>query len=246
MKLMGWNRSFLLLLAPLALLTPIPMAESQGSAVNNTCGKTEEKLDNAIFLIAPPVMLAVTAPPGWGLYENKKNPFFFLMPGDKYETARTVMYVRIQRLDDSLQNAIERDARTFNENCQPSKIEDVAQIEIMEKGCERKTQLFFCGRKQEPLVDMDTKIAIGDILLNVVLSSDSVEEISRYKKDYEFLLKHLALANQDCSTPSVSSAAPASLPLVLRPFFPRGWSAALSSPALAFLQPPGQSRAWPR
>ncbi len=243
MKRMGWNMSFLLLLAPLALLTPIPMAESQGSVVNNTCGKTEEKLDNAIFLIAPPVMLAVTAPPGWGLYENKKNPFFFLMPGDKYETARTVMYVRIEGLDDSLQNAVERDTRTFSKGCLTSKIEDVAQIEIMEKGCERKTQLFFCGRKQGPLVDMDTKIAIGDILLNVVLSSDSVEEISRYKKDYEFLLKHLALANQDCSTPSVAIAVSASSPLVLRPSFLLASSAARSSPTPASRLLPSQSRA---
>jgi hypothetical protein len=195
MKRIGWNRSILLLLAPLVLSVTIPMAESQSSAAYSKCGKTEEKLDNAIFLIAPPVILAATAPPGWGLYEKEKNPFFFLRPGDKYETARTVMYVRIERLDPPFQSAVERDARTFNEKCQPSRIEDVAQLEIMEKGCERKTQMFFCGRKQGPLVDMDTKIAIGGLLLNVVLSSDSVEEISRYKKDYEFLLKHLALAN---------------------------------------------------
>lgn len=195
MKRISWNRSFLLLLAPLVLSMTTPMAESQSSTAYSKCGKTEEKLDNAIFLIAPPVMLAATAPPGWGLYENKKNPFFFLKPGDKYETARTVMYVRIERLDDSLQNAVERDARTFNETCQPSRIEDVAQLEIMEKGCERKTQMFFCGTKHGPQVDLDTKIAIEGFLLNVVLSSDSEEEISRYKKDYEFLLKHLALAN---------------------------------------------------
>jgi hypothetical protein len=195
MKRTSWNRSFLLLLASLVLAMTIPMAESQRSAAYSKCGKTEEKLDNAIFLIAPPVMLAVTAPPGWALYEKEKNPFIFLRPGDKYETARTVMYVRIERLDPPFQSAVERDARSFNENCQPSKIEDVAQLEIMEKDCERKTQMFFCGTKQGPQVDLDTKIAIGGFLLNVVLSSDSAEEISRYKKDYEFLLKHLAFVN---------------------------------------------------
>ena len=152
-------------------------------------------MENASFLIASPVILAAKAPPGWALYEDKKNPFFFLKPGDKYETARTVMYVRIERLDSPFQSAVEKDARTFSENCQPSRIEDVGQLEIMEKGCERKTQMFVCGRKQGPQVDLDTKIAIGGLLLNVVLSSDSAEEISRYKKDYEFLLEHLALAN---------------------------------------------------
>jgi hypothetical protein len=53
--------------------------------------------------------------------------------------------------------------------------------------------MFFCERKQKGYVDLDTKIAIGGLLLNVVLSSDNMEEISRYKKDYEFLLKNLTL-----------------------------------------------------
>jgi hypothetical protein len=195
MKLRDWKRSFLLFLAPFALLMALSASEGQSPTASNQCGKTNAKLGNAIFLIAPPVILAASAPPGWVLYEKEKNPFYFLKPGEKYETARTVMYVRIERLDTSFKSAVERDARTFNEGCQPSRIEDVGQLEIMEKGCERKTQMFFCGRKEGPQVDLDTKIAIGGLLLNVVLSSDSAEEISRYKKDYEFLLTHLALAN---------------------------------------------------
>ena len=55
--------------------------------------------------------------------------------------------------------------------------------------------MFHCERKQGAYVDLATKISIRGLLLNVVLSSDSAEEISRYKKDYEFLLKHLALVN---------------------------------------------------
>jgi hypothetical protein len=195
MKLKDSKKSFLLFLLPFALLTALSNSEGQSPAASKQCGKTEAKLENATFLIAPPVILAATAPSGWALYQDKKNPFFFLKPGDKYETARTVMYVRIERLDGPLQGAVQKDEQTFNESCQPSRIEDTAPPEILEQGCERRTQMFFCGRKKGPQVDLDTKIAIGGLLLNVVLSSDSAEEISRYKKDYEFLLKHLAVAN---------------------------------------------------
>jgi hypothetical protein len=152
-------------------------------------------MDNPVYLIASNVILAVEPPAGWQLDESRKNPFFFLKPGEKYESARTLMYVNIERLDGSFRNAVQKDAHTFSESCQPSRIEDEAQPEILEQGCERKTQMFFCDRKQRPYVDLDTKVSIGGLLLNVVLSSDSAEEISRYKKDYELLLKHLALVN---------------------------------------------------
>ena len=63
----------------------------------------------------------------------------------------------------------------------------------MEQGCQAVTQVFVCNRKQKPYVDLVTKIAIGGRLVNVVLSSDSAAEIERYRKDYDYLLKHLAL-----------------------------------------------------
>lgn len=103
------------------------------------------------------------------------------------------MYVNIERLEVPFQDAVQRDVRSFAEGCQPTTVEDAAQLDILEQGCERKTQMFLCERKQGAYVDLTTKISVGGLLLNVVLSADNRTEISRYKKDYEFLLKHLAL-----------------------------------------------------
>jgi hypothetical protein len=166
---------------------------AEGQPASTSCGKAKVKMSNPVYLIAPGVIGAVEPPPGWILDTKRKNPFFFLRPGDQYESARTLMYVNVERLDDSLQSAVQRDEHTFSEHCQPSRIEEPRQAEILEEGCEKVTQMFICERKEKAYVDLDTKISIHGLLLNVVLSSDSVEEISRYKKDYEHLLKHLSL-----------------------------------------------------
>jgi len=55
--------------------------------------------------------------------------------------------------------------------------------------------MFLCDRKQKPYVDLATKISIGGLLVNVVLSADATAEIEKYRKDYEFLLKHLTIVN---------------------------------------------------
>lgn len=193
MKTKYWKRSFLLFFATFVLSMAIPATEGQGPAASTPCGKAMVHMDNPVYLIISDVIVAVEPPPGWALDPTRKNPFFFLKPGEKYESARTVMYVRIEQLDGPFQDAVQRDERSFAKSCQPLKIEEPAQPEILERGCEKKTQMFFCGRKQKSYVDLDTKIAIGGLLLNVVLSADSAEEIARYKKDYEFLLKNIAL-----------------------------------------------------
>jgi hypothetical protein len=166
---------------------------AEGQPSSTSCGKAKVKMSNPVYLSAPGVIVAVEPPPGWVLDTSRKNPFFFLRPGDKYESARTLIYVNIERLDDSFQSAVHRDEHTFSEQCQPSRIEEPRQPEILEEGCEKKTQMFFCERKEKAYVDLDTKISIHGLLLNVVLSSDSAEEISKYKEDYEHLLKHLGL-----------------------------------------------------
>lgn len=188
-----WKWSFLLFLAPFVLSMTLPAAEGQGPAASTPCGKAKVHMGNPVYLIDSTVIVAVEPPPGWALDPARKNPFFFLKPGEKYESARTVMYVRIEQLDGPFQSAVQKDERSFAESCQPLRIEEPAQPEILERGCEKKTQMFFCERKQKPYVDLDTKIAIGGLLLNVVLSSDSAEEISQYKKDYEFMLKNITL-----------------------------------------------------
>ena len=193
MRPLGWTKNFLPLLALFAFSIAFRAAEGQSPAASTRCGEAKVHIDNPVYLTISGVVVAVEPPPGWALDPDRKNPFFFLKLGEKYESARTLMYVRIEQLDGPFQSALQRDEHVFTESCQPSKIEEPAQPEILEQGCEKKTQLFVCGRKQGFQVDLDTKISIHGLLLNVVLSSDSVEEISRYKKDYEFTLKHLGL-----------------------------------------------------
>lgn len=187
-----WTKR-LLLLAPAALLIALPAAEAQGSTASTPCGTAKVRMDNPVYLIISGVIVAAEPPPGWTLDPTRKNPFYFLKAGEKYETARTLMYVNIEQLNRPFQSAVQKDAQSFTESCQPSRIGETTQPDILELGCPRKTQMFFCERKQNGYVDLDTKISIHGLLLNVVLSSDSEAEISRYRKDYESLLKHLGL-----------------------------------------------------
>jgi hypothetical protein len=195
MKLKIGAKHLLLIVTPFVLLSGFQAAKGQGSAPATSCGKAKVHMNNPVYLTTSAAIVAVELPPGWGLDSTRRNPFFFVKPGEKYESARTLMYVNIERLDGPFQSAVLRDVQTFGESCQPSSVEDAAQFEILEQGCEKKTQVFRCDRKKRAYVDMATKISIGGLLLNVVLSSDSAEEISKYKKDYEFVLKHLALVN---------------------------------------------------
>jgi len=136
-------------------------------------------------------MLAAKFPSGWELYEKKQNPFFLLRRGDQYATARTVMYIRVQALDGSLEEAVRRDEDDFRKDSPEVKILDEPSPEILEKGCLVKTQRFYYQDGKTPVVDRATKIAIGKLLLNVVISSDSDAEIERYKEDYEYLLRNI-------------------------------------------------------
>ncbi len=103
------------------------------------------------------------------------------------------MYINVQRLDGSFEQAAKNDERDFLQSDPSAQIMAEPQLEILEKGCPAKTQRFVYRRKQKTYVDRVTKIGIDGLLLNVVLSSDSEAEIARYGKDYGFLLKHLGL-----------------------------------------------------
>jgi len=148
---------------------------------------------NPVYLILPQVILAAEPPPGWSVDKSRKNPFYLLKNGEKYETARTLMYVRIEELDGPLHLAVENDERSFKSGCPGARIEDASQFEILEQGCQRKTQIFHCEKQKGGWIDLATKVSIQGLLLNVVLSADNEEEIARYRKDYEELLKHLGL-----------------------------------------------------
>jgi hypothetical protein len=126
--------------------------------------------------------------------DGKRNGvFYFVKRGESYQNARTLMYVNVEALDKSLENSVQKDMQSFQKDCHPSEIKDLAKPGLLEEGCESKTQMFSCQRKQNPYVDLVTKISIENLLLNVVLSADDEGEISRYRKDYGSVLMHLAV-----------------------------------------------------
>jgi len=141
--------------------------------------------------------VAVELPEGWVLDRNRNGAFYFLKRGESYQSARTLMYVNVEALDKSLENAIRKDTQSFQKNCHPSEIKDLAKPRLLEEGCESKTQMFSCRREQNPYVDLVTKISIDNLLLNVVLSADDAGEISRYRKDYDSVLMHLTVVKSE-------------------------------------------------
>jgi hypothetical protein len=145
------------------------------------------------FLTTAIGVIAIEPPPGWVVEKTKHNPFFLLRIGDRYENARTVIYINVQVLDGTFEQAVANDERDFRRDDPSVQIQSEPQPEILERGCAVKTQRFIYEHKQKTSVDQVTKIAIDGLLLNVVLSSDSETEIARYQKDYEQLLMHLGL-----------------------------------------------------
>jgi hypothetical protein len=112
------------------------------------CGATPVQMDNPHFLTVSRVVLAAKFPSGWELYEKKQNPFFLLHHGDQYATARTVMYIRVQALDGSFEEAVRRDENDFRKDSPEVKIVGELQPEILEKGCLVKTQGFSTSRER--------------------------------------------------------------------------------------------------
>jgi len=157
------------------------------------CGKAKVHLSNPQYLTTQEGIVVVELPTGWALDKAKNGPFYFVRNGENYNSARTLMYINVERLEVPLPRAIQNDFESFRTSCQPSAIQDLAKPGLLEQGCESKTQLFSCRRRKNPYVDLATKIAIGGSLLNVVLSADNASQISQYRQDYEYVLKHLTM-----------------------------------------------------
>ncbi len=106
------------------------------------------------------------------------------------------MYINVQRLDSSLDQAVKNDERDYLQSDPSAQIVNEPPKEILESGCAVKTQRYSglsTHIAETTYVVEVTKIGIGGLLLNVVLSSDGQAEITRYQKDYDLLLEHLAL-----------------------------------------------------
>jgi len=175
------------------LLVPAIWAQDARSYSVPECGKAKVHLANPQYLTTAGGIVAVELPDGWVLDANRKGVFYFLKRGDDYKSARTLMYVNVEKLDGPLDGAVQKDKQSFQKNCDATEVKDLAKPTLLEQGCESRTQLFSCQRKQNPYVDLVTKISVDGLLLNVVLSADTADEISSYRKDYDFVLGHLTV-----------------------------------------------------
>jgi hypothetical protein len=178
-----------------ALLFAAGLAAAQDSAVTSACGKAKVTLDHPEYLTDALGIIAAEPPSGWVLDKSRRKPFYFFKRGENYESARTLMYVNVERLEVPFRNAVQNDAESFQSNCQPSTVREEKKPELLERGCEAITQLFSCNRRPNAFVELVTKISIGGLLLNVVISGETRAEVEVYRKDYQFLLDHLTLVN---------------------------------------------------
>jgi hypothetical protein len=174
---------------------PATRAQNSTAASTAACGKAKVSLANPEYLTTPLGIVAVEPPPTWSLDKSRKNPFYFFRHGENYENAKTLIYINVERLEVPFHRAVQNDKESFQGHCHSSRVQDVSKPELLEQGCEATTQMFFCDREQKPYVDLTTKISIGGLLVNVVLSADDTAEIEKYRKDYESLLKHLTIVN---------------------------------------------------
>jgi hypothetical protein len=138
-------------------------------------------------------MIVIEAPEGWILDKTHTNPFYFLLAGETYKSARTLMYINVEVMEVSFEQAVQNDIAAFKKGCVNTDIKDQKRTSLLESGCENRTQMFTCNRERNSYVDLVTKIDFNRSLLNIVLSADTTADISRYRKDYDFVLQHLTM-----------------------------------------------------
>jgi len=167
-------------------------AQSEKQAVP-ACGAVEVQIEKPIYLLSNEEMIAVELPDGWLLDGKYKNPYYFLLEGDSYESEHTLIYIIVEALKVSFEQSIEADIALYKKNCKELNIQYLQSESLLEQGCENRTQIFTCNEQQNSYVDLVTNINFNGLLLHVVLSADTSDEITRYRNDYDFLLKHLTV-----------------------------------------------------
>jgi hypothetical protein len=178
----------------LFLTAATSLAQDSGGAVYTKDGEAILPPHPEYFLSTEEGIVVVQLPRGWVFDQTKKGlPFYFVKRGGNYSNARTFMYINVELLQVPFGQAVQNDAQSFQKNCPEAQITSQKPAQLLQQGCEVKTQMFICGRKRNPYVDLVTKVTAGSSLLNVVLSADTATEISRYRADYEFLLKHFTM-----------------------------------------------------
>ena len=133
------------LLSALAGMFALSIASAQSPKGTSTCGAANVHLDHPTYLTTPAGVFAAELPVGWRFDHERNYTYFFLKSGEKYEMARTLMYIHIEKLEGPLQHAVESDNNSFRQSCPGSQIEDLPSPELLEAGCERTTQKFVCA-----------------------------------------------------------------------------------------------------
>jgi hypothetical protein len=187
-------RLFYLGILVLALVQTTSLLFAQNGKKNTTsCGELEVNFSNPNYLQTNQGMIVVEAPEGWVLDKTHNNPFYFLLDGDTYKSARTLMYINVEALEVPFEQAVQNDITSFKKGCVNADIKDQKRASLLESGCENRTQIFACNRESNSYVDLVTKIDFNGSLLNAVLSGDTTGDISRYRNEYDFLLQHLTM-----------------------------------------------------
>jgi hypothetical protein len=167
----------------------------KGAASAQECGKANVSLAKPEYYVTTIGTFAVEPPSGWFHDDTRKNPFYFVKRGENYNSAKTLMYVSVEPLEGTFDEAVQNDAKSYRQRCDRLVLQTLNSADLLERGCRAVTQVFTCVRKKGSYIDLDTKFAINGILLNVVLSTDDRAEIEKYKADYSYLLLHLAKVN---------------------------------------------------
>src|SRR5580704_15532008 len=101
----------------LSLFTPITWAQGTSADSIPECGKAKVHLANPQYLTTAGGIVAVELPDGWVLDANRKGVFYFLKRREDYNSARTLMYVNVEKLEGSLERAVQKDRQSFQKSC---------------------------------------------------------------------------------------------------------------------------------
>jgi hypothetical protein len=169
----------------LAFLLPVNLAAQE-------CGRTEVHFANPEYYTSTLGIIAIEPPKGWFHDTTQKDPFYLIRRGENHENAKTVIYVSVELLTVTFDEAVQNDAKGFRQGCEKPSVDKIRTPDLLEKGCKAATHVFTCAKKKGSHIDLDTKIAIRGILVKVVLSAETQSEIETYRSDYNYLLQHLA------------------------------------------------------
>ncbi|MEJ2110029.1 MAG: hypothetical protein P8Z37_08975 [Acidobacteriota bacterium] len=184
---------YLLILSSTLWSLAIPLfAQSDKAAVRAT-GAVAVQAEKPIYLYSDEVTIAIKLPYGWSLDSKNKYPFYFWLKGDSYESSHTYMYITVEALEVTFEQSINADVSTYKQYCSELNIENLPTTSLLQQDFENNTQIFTCNKEQEPYVDLITKINFNGSLVHVALSAETSDEIELYRKDYNFLLKHLIM-----------------------------------------------------